>query len=103
MPQNLIVTIGYMAFLFGLMYLLIIRPQKKKSKQVADMRNSLKTGDTIVTIGGLIGKVTNIKEEEFTIETTGSKVKMTFKKWALSAIEKPSTQTEKIETSSEAE
>lgn len=80
----------YMAFFFALMYFLLVRPQKKKSKQMTDLRNSVKAGDSIVTIGGIVGKVLNVKEDEFVLEVGSSKTKLTFKKWAISAIESKS-------------
>ncbi len=101
--ENILVTVGYMAFLFGLMYLLIIRPQKKKTKQAEEMKSSLRTGDTVITIGGIVGKVVSVKPDEFTLEVKGSKVKMTFKKWALSAIEKASNDTEEVVDPAEVE
>ncbi|GAB6108802.1 preprotein translocase subunit YajC [Fusibacter bizertensis] len=87
-------TVGlilYMGFFFGLMYFLIIRPQKKKTKQLNDLRGSVKAGDQVVTIGGLVGKVINVKEDDFTIEVGAARTKLTFKKWAISTIEKAST------------
>ena len=64
-------TIGlvlYMGFFFGLMYFLIIRPQKKKTKQMTELRNSVQSGDEVVTIGGVVGRVLNVKEDEVVIE-----------------------------------
>ncbi len=84
-------TIGlvlYMGFFFGLMYFLIIRPQKKKTKQMADLRNSVQAGDGVVTIGGMVGRVLNVKEEDVVIEVGAARTKLTFKKWAISTIEK---------------
>ena len=78
----------YMAFFIGLMYFMVIRPQNKKSKQLAELRNNIKSGDDIVTIGGIVGKVLNIKNDELTIEVGASKTKLTIKKWAVSTVEK---------------
>ena len=78
----------YMAFFIGLMYFMVIRPQNKKSKQLAELRNNIKSGDDIVTIGGIVGKVLNIKNDEITIEVGASKTKLTIKKWAVSTVEK---------------
>ena len=49
--------------IFGIMYFLLIRPQQKKAKQHQAMVSSLRRGDQIVTQGGLIGKVSKVKEE----------------------------------------
>lgn len=60
---------------FAIMYFLIIRPQKKREKETANMRNSIEAGDEIITIGGIVGKVVNIKDEYVTIESGADKVK----------------------------
>ena len=51
----------------GIFYFMIIRPQKKRDNQAKEMRNSIKVGDEIVTIGGICGKVTNVKDDTGTI------------------------------------
>ena len=94
-------TVGlilYMGFFFGLMYFLIIRPQKKKTKQLNDLRGSVKAGDQVVTIGGLVGNVINVKEDDFTIEVGAARTKLTSKKWAISTIEKSSSAAVEVET-----
>lgn len=58
----------YMAFLFGIMWLLIIRPQKKRDKQVTQMQNSIKVGDTVLLNSGMYGKVVDIINDLFIIE-----------------------------------
>ncbi len=64
-------------------YFLLIRPQQKKTKQLNQMRNSLAVGDEIVTIGGIHGKITKIKEDMITIEVGSDKTKMNITKWAV--------------------
>jgi len=66
----LLSTIIYIAFIAGIMYLMVYRPQKKREKREREMRESLKVGDKIVTIGGICGKIINIKDDEITIETS---------------------------------
>lgn len=56
-------TIVMMLLIFGIMYFLMIRPQQKKMKQHAAMVKALRRGDQVVTQGGLIGKVTKVKED----------------------------------------
>ena len=51
------------------MYFFMLRPQKKQERETNDMRNNLKVGDEITTIGGIIGKIISIKEETVMIET----------------------------------
>jgi len=54
--------------IFGVFFLLVIRPQQKKAKQHQAMLNELKPGDVVVTQGGIIGKITGIKDLEVTVE-----------------------------------
>lgn len=74
----------------GLMYFLLIRPQRKKEKEISEMRASLGVGDEIVTIGGIVGKVVKIGEEELVIQVGSDKTKILVKKWAVSALERKS-------------
>ena len=64
--------------IFAIMYFLLIRPQQKKVKEHQNMVTSLRRGDQVVTQGGLIGKVTKVKEEnEIEVEVaTGVKVRV---------------------------
>ena len=59
-----------MVVLFVVMYFVLIRPQKKQEKEANAMRDGLRVGDEITTIGGIIGKVVTIKAETFVLETT---------------------------------
>ena len=49
--------------IFGIMYFLLIRPQQKKAKEHQAMVQALRRGDQVITQGGLIGKVSKVKEE----------------------------------------
>ena len=69
-------------------YVLIIRPQKKQEREVTEMRASVSVGDEIVTIGGVLGKVIKVKEDELTIEVGAEKTKLNVKKWSLREITK---------------
>ena len=57
--------------IFAVMYFFMIRPQIKKQKQEREYRSALKTGDSVVTIGGIYGKVTDVKEDAVVIEVHG--------------------------------
>ena len=70
------------------MYFLIIRPQKKKDKQMQDMRSSVEIGDSITTIGGIVGIVVSIKEDTLVVETGTDRSKIRFKRWAISEVNK---------------
>ena len=72
-----------MAVVLGGMYFLVIRPQKKQEKETNDMRNNLRVGDEITTIGGIIGKVVSIKEETVMIETGHDRTKIRILKSAV--------------------
>lgn len=65
------------------MYFLVIRPQKKQEKEINEMRNNLRVGDEITTIGGIIGKVVSIKEETVMIETGHDRTKIRILKSAV--------------------
>lgn len=69
--------------LIVIMYLMIFLPQKKREKKTRQMLDSLKEGNQIVTIGGLVGKILNIQEEEITIESGIERTKFTIMKWSI--------------------
>lgn len=75
--------------LFAVLYFVMIRPSSKRKKQEAEMRNNIDIGDEITTIGGIVGRIVAIKEDEdaFIIETGSDRVKMKFKKWAISSVD----------------
>ncbi len=54
--------------IFGLFYFLILRPQRKQSKQKEDMMKNIKRGDKVITAGGIHGRVVNTEEELLTVE-----------------------------------
>lgn len=83
-------TIIMLVVMVGIMYFLMIRPESKRKKEAEAMRNSLKVGDEIVTIGGITGKVVQVKEDKFVIETGADMVRIEFAKWALSTNESAS-------------
>lgn len=70
------------------MYFLIIRPQKKKDKQMQEMRSNVEIGDSITTIGGIVGIVVSIKEDTIVVETGTDRSKIRFKRWAISEVNK---------------
>ena len=75
--------------LIVIMYFLLIKPQKKKEKAIKDMRDAIKVGDEIVTIGGIFGKVVKTKEESLVIAVGADKVKFEVTRWAVSAVINP--------------
>jgi len=78
-----------MVLVFGLMYVMLILPQKKKEKKTKELLNSLQVGWAVTTIGGISGKIVNIKEDEITIESGIEKTKILVKRWAIKDVAKP--------------
>ena len=72
--------------MIAIMYFLMIRPQQKKQKEEQKMRNSLRVGDELTTIGGIKGRVVSIKDETITIETGADRSKIQFEKWAIQTV-----------------
>ena len=77
-----------MILIFGVMYVILIMPQRRKEKKTREMINELQVGSEIVTIGGVIGKIVNIKDDEITIESGIEKTKVKLKKWAIKEVAK---------------
>ena len=71
------------AGMFVLLYFFMIRPQKKQERETNEMRNNLKVGDEITTIGGIIGKIISIKDETVMIETGHDRTKIRILKTAV--------------------
>ena len=69
--------------MFVVMYFFMIRPQKKREKEVQDMRSNLQIGDEVVTTGGIIGIVASLKEDTVVIETGSDRSKVRIAKWAV--------------------
>jgi preprotein translocase subunit YajC len=74
--------------MIAIFYLFMIRPESKKKKKLAEMRSSLTVGDTITTIGGILGKVVHIDDEKITFETSEDRVRVQVAKWAVSTVGK---------------
>ena len=87
MNQQLMWSLLYIVALFAIFYFLFIRPQKKKDKELKEMRDSLEVGDTIVTIGGIVDNVAKIEEETVVIEFGPSRTKMPIQKWAIGSVQ----------------
>jgi len=57
-----------LVLMFGIFYFLLIRPQQKKAREQKDMLNELKRDDTVVTTGGIYGKITGVTDTIITLE-----------------------------------
>ena len=96
-------TVGYLIFmvlLFAVMYFILIRPQKKKEKEQQAMQRAVRVGDEIVTIGGIVGLVVQVNEDNIVIETTGNRNKIRLKNWA---VQENLTMTENVKRKQEAQ
>jgi preprotein translocase subunit YajC len=71
------------------MYVILIVPQKRKEKKNREMLNTLQVGSNVTTIGGITGKIVNIKDDEVTLETSIVRTQIQLKKWAVRDVEKP--------------
>ena len=73
--------------MFAIMYFMMIRPENKRKKEAEQMRASIRKGDSITTIGGIIGTVVDVKENNIVIETSADQVRVELAKWAVSSNE----------------
>ena len=71
--------------MFVVFYFLLIRPQQKKAKKLQSMRDNLDVGNKITTIGGIVGKIISIKDEDIDVNVNGTTI--TFKKWAIASVD----------------
>ena len=72
--------------MFAIMYFLMIRPENKRKKKAQEMRDGLKKGDTVTTIGGIVGKIVHVNKDTIVIETSDDRVRMELTKWAASSV-----------------
>lgn len=66
-------------------YFMLIRPQKKREKETQQMRSNLEVGDEIITVGGIIGTVVVIRDDNLVIETGSDRSKVRIARWAIQA------------------
>lgn len=76
-----------MVLIFVVFYFFLIRPQKKKDKQVKDMLNNLKVTDRICTIGGIYGTITAIRDDTITLAVGKDNLQMVVARWAIRSVE----------------
>ena len=80
---SIIMMVLVYAVLFGGMYFIFIRPNRKKQKEEQKMRENLQVGDEVLTIGGIYGRVISLKEDSMVIESKADRSKLTIARWAL--------------------
>jgi len=99
-------TILMLIIMVAIMYFLMIRPENKRKKKAQEMRDNLKKGDVITSIGGIVGKIVFVNKDTIVIETSDDRVRMELTKWAVSSVgvqssEQPEEKKEKEEKKEE--
>ena len=73
--------------MIAIFYFLLIRPENKRKKQAEEMRNSIKKGERITTIGGMVGKVVQVNYSTVVFETGEDRVRVEIAKWGVQSTE----------------
>ena len=89
---SLISTVIMMVAMVAIFYFLLIRPQRKKDKQVKDMLSALKVGDRICTIGGLYGTIAALKDDTVTLTMGSLQNTIVIARWAVRSVENVATE-----------
>ncbi|MCI8304197.1 MAG: preprotein translocase subunit YajC [Lawsonibacter sp.] len=74
-----------LVLMFAMLYFFMIRPENKRKKEAQQLRDSLKVGDVITTIGGIVGTICKVEENTIIVETSADRVRVEFTKWAVSS------------------
>ena len=90
--QQMIMGLLMWVVVFGVFYFLLIRPQKKKDKELKEMRENLNVGDKVTTIGGIIAHVAKVEENAVILEIGPNRTKVPFEKWAIGKVESKEAQ-----------
>ena len=85
--QQMIMGLLMWVVVFGVFYFLLIRPQKKKDKELKEMRENLNVGDKVTTIGGIIAHVAKVEENAEILEIGPNRTKVPFEKWAIGSVQ----------------
>ena len=73
--------------MIAIFYFLVIRPEQKRKKQAEEMRNSIRKGERITTIGGMVGKVVQVNDSTIVFETGEDRVRIEISKWGIQSTE----------------
>ena len=87
-PANALLQLLPIVLIFVIMYFLIMWPQRKKDKARRKMVDSMQKGDDVVTIGGIHGKIWQVKDQEIVV-VVADDVRLTFSRGAISQVIKP--------------
>ena len=80
-------TLIMLVLMIAIFYFMLIRPENKRKKEAEQMRSSVKKGDKITAIGGIVGTVVDVKETRIVLETGADQVRIELEKWAISSNE----------------
>ena len=87
--MGMVGAIVWMVVLFGIMYFLMLRPQKKEQKRLQAMLNDMEVGDSIVTTSGFYGVISDMTEEDVIVEFGNNKnCRIPMRKQAIAEVEK---------------
>lgn len=90
---SMISLVVMLVFWFGIMYFLMIRPQRKEQKKKAALVNSVEVGDSILTTSGFYGIVIDVTDEDVIVEFGNNKnCRIPMKKGAIEQVEKPDSE-----------
>ena len=81
-----VASLALLVLMFVVFYFILIRPQKKKDKELKEQMSKLAVGDKVITIGGLVGFVANIKDDQVTISTSAANTLVTYTKSAIQTV-----------------
>lgn len=78
-------SILMLLLMLAIFYFMLIRPENKRKKANEEMRNNLKKGDTVTTIGGIVGTIVKVNASTIIVETSEDRVRLELTKWAVSS------------------
>ena len=87
---QLLFTFAPLIFIFVIFWFMMIRPQRKKDKQIKEMLNNLKARDRVCTIGGIYGTITGIKDDTVTLSVGRENTTMVIARWGIRSVEEVS-------------
>lgn len=77
------ITVGFYIVIILLLYLVVAIPQKKRQKELNDMQSALKVGDVVTTHSGIIGTITEIKDDVITVSSGPDEIKLNVQRWSI--------------------
>lgn len=90
---GMIFTVAYLVIIIGIMWFIMVRPQKKEQKRLQMMLSEMAVGDTVLTTSGFYGVVIDISEDDVIVEFGNNKnCRIPMQKAAITQVEKPSAE-----------